>query len=511
MNGSLHSGTSENRALTKLLEEGGSPDGLYHSCLVDNFHAFVVEAWPHVDPDPFIDGPHIKVLCSVLERVTRGELTRVLVNIPPRSSKSLLISVLWPAWCWAQPPKFYPDGKPHPLSGPRARFISASYDEGLSTRDNLKMRNLILSPWYRRMFPHVVLDAYQGEKTRYNTTAGGFRQSTSVRGMATGEGGDALIIDDPNNVKQAESPQVRDETNRWFREVLPSRLNNRDRGAIITVMQRVHERDVAGYILSSGLPYEHVCLPALYEPDHPYVCKYDWRTEAGQPLWPDRPGFDVAGIEQLALEMGSYAAAGQLQQRPAPRGGGMFKEHWFPTVDAMPAKRVKVRAWDLAATVQKYGTDPDWTVGVLMSRDEAGFFTIEDVIRLRGGPAEVERAIRNTALLDGKDVRIRLPQDPGQAGKAQAGYLIRTLAGFNARAVPPTGSKETRAGPFAAQAEAGNVRLLRAPWNRIFLDEMTMFPAAAHDDQVDAATDAFNELASGPAKRAGSVEIRWQS
>jgi predicted phage terminase large subunit-like protein len=473
----------------------------------ESLHQFVKHAWKWVDPDPFIDGDHIKVLCHLLEQVTRGKITRLLINVPPRTAKSLIVSVLWPAWCWAQPARRFTNGKIVPLSGPRARFVSASYDGNLSTRDNLKMRNLISSPWYRSWFPHVQLADDQGQKTRFNTTANGFRQSTSVSGMATGEGGDALIIDDPHNVKHSESPAVREETVRWFREVLPSRLNNRELGAIVVVMQRVHERDISGYILSSGLPYTHLCLPALYEPDHPFRCEFDWRTESGQPLWPERPGFDRKGIDQLALEMGSYAAAGQLQQRPVPRGGGIFKGHWFDTIDALPVRRTKVRAWDLAAS-DATGSDPDWTVGVLMSRDAEGFFYVEDIVRMRGSPHEVERVIRSTAMLDGKDVIIRLPQDPGQAGKAQVAYMVRQLAGYAVKSYPVTGSKETRAGPLAAQAEAGNVKLLQAPWNRPFIEELCAFPTGSKDDQVDAAADAFNELAQ-PQRTVSVSSISW--
>jgi predicted phage terminase large subunit-like protein len=152
--------------------------------------------------------------------------------------------------------------------------------------------------------------------------------------------------------------------------------------------------------------------------------------------------------------------------------------------------------------------DPDYTVGVLMSRDKTGFFYIEDVVRIRGSAHEVERLIKNTALLDGKHVRIRIPQDPGQAGKAQAAYLVRQLAGYTVKAVSPSGAKETRAAPFAAQAEAGNVKLLQAPWNRQFLDELCVFPAGAHDDVVDAASDAFAELVE-PERKALIRDMKW--
>jgi predicted phage terminase large subunit-like protein len=212
-------------------------------------------------------------------------------------------------------------------------------------------------------------------------------------------------------------------------------------------------------------------------------------------LWPERSGFDRASIESLGVELGEYARAAQLQQRPAPRGGGLFKTAWFSVVDALPAQRRKVRAWDLASTQAGYHTDPDSTAGVLMSRDKAGFYYVEDLVHFKGSPQEVEQAILNTASLDGVGTSIRLPQDPGQAGKAQASYLTRQLSGYTVQAVPVTGAKETRAQPFASQAEAGNVRMLRADWNHTYLADI-----------VDASSDAFNALTN---VRSHAVKTLW--
>jgi predicted phage terminase large subunit-like protein len=155
-----------------------------------------------------------------------------------------------------------------------------------------------------------------------------------------------------------------------------------------------------------------------------------------------------------------------------------------------------VRAWDLAAS-----SDGDWTVGVLMSKDTQGVFYIENVIRFRGTPLEVERKIMQTAQNDGRSVQIVLPQDPGQAGKSQAQTYVRRLAGYKVKAQRPTGSKETRASAFAAQAEGRNVKMVKASWNQCFIDELELFPLGTHDDQVDAASDAFNELL-GPRRAA---------
>jgi predicted phage terminase large subunit-like protein len=189
--------------------------------------------------------------------------------------------------------------------------------------------------------------------------------------------------------------------------------------------------------------------------------------------------------------MGSYASAGQLQQRPAPRGGGMFKREWFPVVEAAPAGCKWVRGWDLAATANDKAA---WTAGVKIGRAPDGRFYIADSRRIQGSAADAERLIVNTASQDGQSVTGSIPQDPGQAGKAQSQYLIRQLAGFTYKASPESGDKETRALPLAAQAEAGNVLLIRGEWNRDFLAELETFPMGKFKDQVDAATRAFSDL-----------------
>lgn len=220
----------------------------------------------------------------------------------------------------------------------------------------------------------------------------------------------------------------------------------------------------------------------------------DPRTEEGELLFPQR--FPRHVVERDKVPMGSYAVAGQFQQRPAPRSGGMFQRGDFQIVDAVPAGAIRCRAWDFAATQQKAGKQPDWTVGLKMAW-HAGTFYVEDVRRDRWSPGDVEKNLKNTASQDGLEVRIRMPEDPGAAGKADAQTKLKLLAGYNVTAVRPTGEKAVRAKPASAQAEAGNVKLVRAAWNDTFLDEVCSFPNAQFDDQVDAFADALNELALG--------------
>lgn len=427
---------------------------------------------------------------------------------------SLIVSVLWPAWVWTQKERHEHDELlglvKSPVCGPSTRFLCASYDGKLSMRDNVKTRTLIQSGWYQDHWgDRVTISEGENLKTRFDLASGGFRLSTSPTGMTTGEGGDVIILDDPLSVVEAASDQIRNEREFFFTEVLPSRRNDQKRSAIVLVQQRIHERDTTGIVLAKQLNYIHLCLPAMYDPGHPHIWHRDPRTEAGELLFPQR--FGVAELEELTSEMTEYAIAGQLQQLPAPREGGLFKRHWFEIVPVRPAGIVKrVRAWDLAATEESFKSqNPAWTAGVLMSVTHSGYFYIEDVFRFRGDPGDVEATIRNVASLDGPGTHVRLPQDPGQAGKAQVQYLIRQLAGFRVNAVGVSGSKIQRAEPLSAQAKAGNVKMVRGAWNEDFLSEACSFPNGQFKDQIDAAADAFNELAEPAKHQAGSIAHAW--
>jgi predicted phage terminase large subunit-like protein len=275
-------------------------------------------------------------------------------------------------------------------------------------------------------------------------------------------------------------------------------------------MQRLNEADLTGHILSKedAADWTVLCLPARYEKDHPFAYAGDNRKNDGELLWPQRMG--ETELTKLETALGSYGAAGQLQQRPAPREGGMFKRRWFEIVPAAPAGLQECRGWDFAASVPKPGSDPDWTAGVRIGRSTDGFYYITDCVRFRDTAATVERMLLATARQDGKACRIRIPQDPGQAGKGQASSFTRLLSGYLVRAVPPTGSKETRAAPFAAQCEAGNVKIVKGEWNEAFLRELEVFPFGKHDDQTDAASDAFNHLNDGGSS-AGFLDIIYEA
>jgi predicted phage terminase large subunit-like protein len=308
----------------------------------------------------------------------------------------------------------------------------------------------------------------------------------------TGSRGDRVICDDPLSVDHANSEADLHAAEITFTESLPTRVNN-DESSIIVIMQRLHERDTSGIILKRELGYEHLCLPMRFEAERRCFTGIgftDPRGTDGDLLFPER--FPEKTVRELEKTLGSYAAAGQLQQRPAPREGGMFKRSWFPVIKGIPANTRFIRGWDLAAT----DGAGDWTVGVKVGRMPNGRFVIADVQRGQMSAAGVERMIINTASQDGYACDISIPQDPGQAGKAQASYIVQQLAGYNIRASVESGAKEKRAEPLAAQAEAGNVDILEGPWNDTLIEEMCIFPNGTKD-QVDAATRAFNELVMG--------------
>ena len=446
----------------------------------ESFAEYVKMAWPVLEPTSELKwGWSLDAICEHLEAVTRGEILRLLMNVPPGCMKSLLTGVLWPSWEWG------------PKGLPGMRYLGTAHKQDLAVRDNLKARRLIQSAWYQQRWP-IKLTGDQNAKTKFENDSTGFREAMAF-GSMTGSRGDRVLLDDPLSVDHANSDADLKSAEITFTEALPTRVNN-DESAIVVIMQRLNEKDTSGIIIKRDLGYTHLCLPMRFEAERRCVTSIgfrDPRTVDGELLFPER--FPEATVKALEKTMGSYAAAGQLQQRPAPRDGGMFKRAWFPIVRAVPAGTKFVRGWDLAAT-EGAG---DWTAGVKIGRQKNGRFIIANVVRDQKSAAGVERLLTTTASQDGYQCEQSLPQDPGQAGKQQASYYIGKLAGYTAHATTESGDKETRANPLSAQAEAGNVDILEGDWNDVFLDELCVFPNGEHDDQVDGASRAFNTLALG--------------
>ncbi|MEG2433260.1 MAG: phage terminase large subunit [Acinetobacter sp.] len=412
---------------------------------------------------------HHRVVCDALMRVFRGETKRLVINIPPRYSKTELAVINFMAWCFGKVPD--------------SEFIHVSYSATLAANNAFQTRNLVQEDAYKKVFPDFRLRDDSKAKDDWRTAKGGVCYSQGTGGTITGFGagkfrdtfGGAIIIDDPHKASEARSDTVRKGVIEWFQNTLESRTNSPDT-PIIVIMQRLHEEDLAGWLLDggNGEEWEHLELSAI-QPD-------------GSALWPAKHSIEVLNRMELAAP---YVFSGQYRQRPSPPAGGFFKPDNIEIVDALPSEIIKeVRAWDLASSEN----EGDYTAGVREAKSRDGYIYIVDVERAQLGPDGVEKRITQTAELDGKSVAIRLPQDPGQAGKSQAKNFITKLSGFNVKAETVSGDKITRAQPFAAQVNVGNVKMFRGDWNKAFIEELRNFPNGKHDDQVDAGSDAFNEL-----------------
>lgn len=445
---------------------------------------FTKQAWHVLEPGtPFVNNWHIDAIGDHLSAVTKDQINRLAITIPPGCMKSLLVNVLWPAYEWG------------PLGLPYYRILSAAHEESLATRDTRKMRMLIESDWFQKLWP-MTLASDQNQKRYFENDSTGFRQASAVKGM-TGKRGHRVIWDDPLNAYHANSQAHRDTTLMVLDETLPSRMVNPKKSAIIIVMQRLNEQDPVGHVLDRDLGYEHLCLPMEYEPERARTTSIgfkDPRKEEGELLFPARFPRDV--VERDKKAMGAYAVAGQFQQRPAPRTGGFFSWENLEVVEAGPARYEKlVRFWDKAGT-ENGGAR---TAGVLMGMF-AGLWYIIDVVTAQVEAAKRERLIKSTADLDTRAVTIGIEQEPGSGGKESAQSTVRNLAGYVVKIDRVTGDKETRAEPYSVQVEAGNVKIVKGEWNQLFIDEHKSFPNGKYKDQIDAAAGAFNMLTTGKSK-----------
>lgn len=470
---------------------------------------FIKEHWRVLEPTrPLKFGWALRAMCRHLEAVTEGRIQFLLMTVPPGMMKSLLM-VFWTAWEWG------------PVGRPDLQTLATSYSQPNVLRDNLKLRRLIESDQYQAAWP-MKLRGDQNAKGKFENTGNGFSEARPFSSM-TGGRGDRVKVDDPHSTETAESDAERKTAVRIFREGITDRLNDITSSAMVIIMQRLHQQDVAAVAMELDLGFVHLNLPMEFEaervgkdgkktggPCRTYVDGTlffeDPRTVDGELLFPER--FPRAEVERLKRAKGSYAYAGQYQQRPTPRDGGTFKREWFEVVDAAPAISAarKVRRWDFGATdpKEKTSSDPDYTVGLLLG-EIGGVYYVLDIVRGQESPAGVERMLKNTALQDGKAIKVRIPQDPGAAGKSNAAHQIKLLAGWDVKAALESGSKEVRATPVEAQAEAGNIKLVNGPWVAAFLEEIAEFPNAKHDDQVDALSGAFAELVTGSTYNLGDA------
>lgn len=468
---------------------------------------FIQEFWSILEPKRELRfGWALRAMCKHLEAVTAGQIQFLLITVPPGMMKSLLL-VFWTAYEWG------------PCERPDIQVLATSYSQLNIFRDNIKLRRIIESEKFQTLWPLRLRDD-QNAKGKFENVGNGFSEARPF-GSMTGGRGDRVKIDDPHSTETAESDTERANGVRIFREGISDRLNDVTKSAIAIIMQRLHMQDVAGVALELDIGFIHLNLPMEFEPERTVGGKKtggpcrtyvdgklffeDPRKLEGELLFPER--FPRDEVERLKKSKGTYAWAGQYQQRPSPRDGGMFKREWFADnmVDQAQPGTIWVRHWDLAASTRSTSAR---TAGVKMGKQPDGTFIVAHVAKDRAEGHAVRLLISTTAEIDGKAVYISLPQDPGQAGKVQAQDYVKMLAGYTVKADPESGDKVIRAEPYAAQCEAGNVYLLRGAWNDDYLDELCMFPGGALKDQVDASSGAFGRLLSLSASAKVNIPVK---
>lgn len=430
----------------------------------------------------FIRNGHQDLICNALERTVLGLCPRLIINVPPRTGKSEIAVVNFISWAMG----LFPDSE----------FIHTSYSSGLAATNTFSARSIMQTEAYQEVFPWTAFRRDSNARDHFRTAQGGVVYSTGSEGGITGYGagkmrdgfGGAILIDDPHKAGEARSDVKRQKIIDWFSETLESRKNRRET-PIILIMQRLHDEDLSGFLLAggNGETWEHLCIPAI--------------QEDGTSFWEAQ--FPVEDLSRREIA-NPYVYSGQYQQRPTPKGGGMFPVDRFDIVDEPPRPadiKDTLRYWDKAGT--KDGGA--FTAGVLMHLLKNGMACIEHVYRKQVGALDRERDIKHQAEVDGRRIRISIEQEPGSGGKESAESTIRNLAGWVVTADRPVGDKDARAEPYAAQVQAGNVQIVRAAWNRAFLDEHELFPLGKFKDQVDASAAAFNLL--NVAKRATAVSV----
>ena len=484
---------------------------------------YIKQAWHVVEPgQPYVHGWHIDFICAHLEAITDEVqfddgtfYNRLLVNVPPGTMKSLIINVFWPSWEWG------------PRNMPHMRYVCAAHSQELAIRDSVKMRRLVKSEWYQdRWGDRVQLMSDQDAKGKFENSATGSRQATAFEGI-TGYRGDRVIIDDPHSVDGANSDAKRNTVTQLFKEAVTSRLNNPDKSAIVVVMQRLHEEDVSGVILANSMGYDHIMLPMRYDPARAFPTKLDYadlREEEGELLFPDR--FPLEVVERDEKAMGPYATAGQYQQQPEPRGGGIIKDHWWQLWDKKeyPPIEYIVASLDTAYTtkaendfsaltiwgifsassetsatrsVDRYGR----TIDVTTSYQSSSLGPVPKVMLMYGWQKKLElhELAEEVAQTCSRMHVDRLLIENKAAGHSVA-QEIRRLFGNEDFAVqmydPKTLDKTARLYSIQHIFAEGMVYAPDKDWAEQVIRQCSVFPKGKNDDLVDTVSMSLNHLRS---------------
>ena len=458
---------------------------------------FAQRAWHILEPAAKLKwGWALDAICLHLEAITAKEVKRLLINVPPGSMKSLLTGVIWPAWEWG------------PKGMPQLRYVGTAHEEQLAIRDSRRCRDLIRSEWFQQRWPIALLPDLDG-KREFGNANRGIRSARAFTSM-TGVRGDRIILDDPISADAANSEAKLEAARIAFTETLPTRVNS-DESAIIVISQRLSEADTSGVILRMNLPYVHLRIPMRFEPDQRCTTAIGWmdpRSEEGELMFPER--FSEDQVRDLEHTLGSYGTAGQLQQRPTPRGGGIIATAWFQYWSVLP--QIEFR-FITADTAQKTGQQNDWSVLQAWGRSVTGSAVLLDQIRGRWEAPELLQQARSFWLKHQSDRRPQIKAAPLRSmmveDKVSGTGLIQTLRREGVAVLPIQRNRDkvSRAHDVAPFIESGNVLLpIDAPFTSDLLAEVAAFPNGAHDDQVDPLIDGIVTVINAPSQAKTTVQ-----
>ena len=448
--------------------------------LRNDFYSYVQRVFYELGNDNFIPNWHLEVLCDTLERVRRGEIKRLIINVPPRSLKSIIVNVAYSTWLLGH--------------NPCERIVSASYSADLAEKFARDSKIVMESEWYRRIFPRTVISKNRSTPCDFNTTARGGRYTSSVDGTMTGRGGNIIIIDDPIKPSDAGSESALTKVNEWYKNTMLSRLDDPQNGAIILIMQRVHENDLTGYLLENADEWTHIKIPEVAITDETWaVGNTVFRRTAGRPLNPAR--MNAQTIDARRQELGTYVWSAQYQQEPCPAEGGIVKESWLhyytqrQAEEIDPIKYCRIfLSWD---TANKVGTTNAYSACcvILMTRENGAYkYYLLDVVR---GKWEMPELIRQSMTIyhkwryeKGGGVFVKLLIED----KASGTQLI------DIESIKPDADKTSRLMGVSAYIENGTLLFPQEekPWWSEFKKELLGFPNTKHKDQVDALTQCIN-------------------
>jgi predicted phage terminase large subunit-like protein len=441
----------------------------YRAVLRQDLVSFIQRCFYELNPQAqFLWNWHIEILAAKLKAVRDGRIKRLIINIPPRHLKSLCASIALPAWWLGH--------------DPAAQILCVSYAQDLSDKLSRDTRTVMNAAWYQRLFPTRLSPDKQSVQ-EFVTTAQGYRLATSVGGVLTGRGADLIIIDDPLKPDEALSEALRKRGNEWYDNTLYSRLNDKEQGCIILIMQRLHEDDLVGHVLNQE-GWEVVSFPAIAEADEVHQAQTLFgplliKRSAGEVLHPARESAKT--LARIRRTVGEYNFAGQYQQAPAPLGGGMVKEAWFKRYDEHdlpPRFEQIIQSWDSANKPTELS---DYSVCTTWGLKDKHFY-LRNVLRKRMDYPSLRRTVREQSEAFGANVI--LIED-----KASGTQLIQDLRAEGLHAVTcymPDCDKTMRLHAQTGAIENGFVHIPReAHWLADYLHELTTFPGSKYDDQVD--------------------------